>query len=113
MDPGQLTRRILLRLWADSANAAFGLDANYDAGRHLFAKVEPIHSLALRAGMNTDEVPTHLFWIRYTPETRPEDITTSHVIEWYGRRYRVLGAINVQDEQIFTRITAKDLGAIP
>ena len=107
-----LNRSILLRLWTDTPNVSFGLDQTVDAGRKLWAKVEPVHSIAIRAGMQTGEVPTHLFWIRYTPTTQPEDITASHVIEWRGRRYRVIDAINVEDAQRFTRISTKDLGAI-
>ena len=77
-----------------------------DSGRRLWAHVEPIYGLAIRSGMNTGEVPTHLFWIRYTGATRPEDNTSSHVVEWNGRRYRCLDAINVADMQRFTRISA-------
>lgn len=109
---GELNRRLKIRLWTDSANAAFGLDQNVDAGLDRWAKVEPVHGLAIKAGMQTGEVPTHLFWVRYGPGTMPEEITVSHVVEWNGHRYRVLDAINVEDAQRFTRITAKDLGAI-
>lgn len=108
----QLNRRILLRLKTDIPNAVFGLDPVLDPGRPLWAKVEPVYGLAIRAGIQTGEVPTHLFFIRYTPKTRPEDITVNHVIEWCGRHYRVLDAINVDDAQRFTRISAKDLGAM-
>lgn len=109
---GELNRRIKIRLWSNAANAAFGLDQNVDAGLDRWAKVEPVHGLAIKAGMQTGEVPTHLFWVRYYAGTTPEEITVSHVVEWNGRRYRVLDAINVEDAQRFTRITAKDLGAI-
>ena len=108
----QFNRRILLRLWSDVPNGAFGVDHSFDAGRKLWAKVEPVHGLAIRAGMQTGEIPTHLFWVRYSSTTRPEDITASHVIDWNGRRYRVLDAINFEDMQRFTRITAKEIGVI-
>ena len=111
-DAGELIRRIKLRLWTDVPNAAFGLDLTVDPGIDRWAKVEPIYGIAIRAGMNVGEVPTHLFWIRYGPDTQPEDITESHVIEWRGRRYRILDAINVANADRFTRISAKDLGAI-
>lgn len=108
--PEALNRRVTLRLWNDVPNLGQGLDANLDAGRKLWAKVEPVHGLAIRAGMQTGEVPTHLFWVRYTPATRPEDFTGSHVFDWMGRRYRVLDAINVNDMQRFTRVSVKELG---
>lgn len=111
-DSGEMQRRIKIRLWADGANAAFGLDQTFDAGFDRWAKHEPVHGIAIRAGMQTGEIPTDLFWVRYGPGTTPGEITLSHVIEWAGRRYRVLDAINVDDAQRFTRITTKDLGAI-
>jgi hypothetical protein len=111
-DFGELQRRIVLRLWTDLPNAAFGVDQTVDAGIALFAKREPVQGLAIRLGMQTGEAPTDLFWVNYGPGTREGEITTQHVIEWNGRRYRVLDAINVDDAQRFTRITTKDLGAI-
>lgn len=109
---GELTRRIKIRLWSDVPNAAFGLDQVFDAGITRWAKVEPVHGLAIKAGMNTDEIPTHLFWVRCATGTTVEAITTSHVVEFNGRRYRVLDTINVDDADLFIRITTKDLGAI-
>lgn len=109
---GELQRRIKIRLWSDVPNAGFGVDQSFDVGIDRWAKVEPIYGIAVRDGMNTEEVPTHLFWVRYGPDTQPEDFTASHVIEWRGRRYRVLNAINVANADRFTRISTKDLGAI-
>lgn len=112
-EAGELQRRIKIRVWSDVPNGAFGVDQAFDAGIDRWAKVEPIYGIAIRAGMNTGEVPTHLFWVRYGPDTQPEDFNASQVIEWRGRRYRVLDAINVANADRFTRISAKDIGAIP
>jgi head-tail adaptor len=109
---GCLNRRILCRLWSDVPNGAFGLDQTFDAGVSRWAKVEPIHSLTLRADVNTGEAPTHLVWVRYGTGSKPEDFTASHVIEWRGRRYRVVDSINVDGLDRFTRLSVKDLGAI-
>lgn len=109
----ELNRSIRIRLQSDIPNAAFGLDSTFDAGITRWAKVEPIYGLAMRGDMQTGEVPTHLFWVRYCPGSYPEEITTSHVVEWKGHLYRVLDAINVLDAQRFTRITTKLLGAAP
>lgn len=109
---GELQRRIRLRVWTDYPNAAFAVDQKVDHGIERWAKVEPVYGLANRAGMQTGEMPTHLFWVRYAPGTRPEDLTANHVIEWNGHRYRVMDALNALDAQRFTRISAKDLGAI-
>ena len=65
--------------------------------------------LSVRCTINSSQ---SWIWIRYTPTTRPQDITASHVFDWQGRRYRVLDAINVEDRQRYTRVSVKDLGAI-
>jgi head-tail adaptor len=111
--PGELRRRILLRLWTDMPSGAFGLDQTFSAGIALWAKWEPIHSIAIRAGAQTGEEPTDMFWVRWATGTKPQDITSSHVIELAGRRYRVIEAIDVNGANQFTRISTKDLGAIP
>lgn len=111
-DTGELTRRVAIRKWTDVPNGAFGLNQSFDQGIVRWAKREPVHGLAIRAGMNTGEVPTDLFWVRYGTGTMPGDITQGHVIEWNGRRYRVLDTIDVEDKNQFTRISTKDLGAI-
>lgn len=108
---GDLRERVTLRLWSDTANAAFGIDQSFDAGIVRWAKHDAIHGLVLRAGVQTGEASTDLFWIRSSTGTQPEDITASHVIEWRGRRYRVVDTITVGVRHAFTRITAKDLGA--
>lgn len=107
-----LNRRIQIRLQTDVPNAQFGTDQTFTTGILRWAKKEPIHSIAMRAGMNTDEAPTDLFWVRWATGTKPADFTGAHVIDYAGRRYRVLDTIDVADLHQFTRITAKDLGSI-
>lgn len=109
---GDMQRRVLLRVWSDVPIGTDELQASYTDQLNLWAKVDPVHGLAIRAGAQTGEVPTHLFWLRYGPGTRPEDITASHVIEWQNRRYRVLDALDANNAQRFTRVSAKDLGVI-
>jgi hypothetical protein len=109
---GDLNRRILIRVQTDVPNAQFGVDQTFDAGIWRWAKKEPIYSIAIRAGMNVPEAPTDLFWVRWATGTKPVDFTSSHVIDYAGRRYRVLDSIDVDDLHQFTRITAKDLGGI-
>lgn len=112
MDPGELNRRVLLRAWTDIPNIASGIDQTFAADVQLWAKVEPVRGLAIRAGMATGETPTHLFWLRYAAGRTAEDITTSHVFEHAGHRYRVLDAINVDDAREWVRVSTKLLGVI-
>lgn len=109
---GELTRKIRIRLWTDVPNATFGLTPTFDEGIKRWAKKEPINSLHILHGANTEESPTDLFWVRHATGTRPEDLTTEHVIELDGKRYRILSVVNVNDEDRFTRIAVKYLEAI-
>lgn len=109
---GDLNRRITIRLWADVPNVTFGIDQTFDAGIGRWAKHEPVHGLAIRAGLQTGEVPTDLFFVRAGAGTWPQDITGQHVVEYRGRRYRVMDTIDLEGARQFTRISAKDLGAI-
>ena len=110
--PGELDQRVKIRHKTNMPNASFGLDQTFDAGTDVWAMRYLVLGLALRAGMQTGEVPTDLFFVRVQPGTAPEEITAAHVVEWRGRRYRVLDTINVGALRRFTRISAKDLGAI-
>lgn len=110
--PGELNRRVAIRLWNDTPNGVFGVDQSFGAPLYRWAKKEPVHSLAIRSGMQTGEQPTDLFWVRIGDGTRPEDFTAAHVIELAGRRYRVVDAIDVNGAGIFCRVTTKDLGVI-
>lgn len=109
---GELNRRIHIRLRTDVPNDDMGTDEVYSAGIWRWAKKEPIRSIAIRAGENTGEEPTDLFWVRWASGTKPDDITLAHVIDFGGHRFRVLDTIDVDDLRQFTRITAKDLGVI-
>jgi SPP1 family predicted phage head-tail adaptor len=111
-DTGELNRRILVRLWTDVPNASFGVDQSFDAGITLWAKVEPVRGVATRMAMATLEEPTHSFWVRFSFSMPAEYYAQNRVIEYRGRRFRILDAQNFQDANRFVRITAKDLGAI-
>lgn len=111
-DVGELNRRVVLKRWTDVPNVGFGIDQTFSDETPLWAKVEPVHGLTLRAGMNTEEMPTHLFWIRYSDGRRAETLTQTHVFEFKSRRYRIVDAINFNDEREWVRCSVKDLGAI-
>jgi SPP1 family predicted phage head-tail adaptor len=109
---GEMTRRVVIRKWSDEPNLAFGVTPTFDAGVARWAKVEPIHGLAYWAGKQIGDETTHVFWIRYGFGSQQGNITGEHVIEWKGQRYRVLTATNIGDAQIYTKIEAKELGAL-
>lgn len=109
---GDLVRRVLIRLWSDVPNAGFGIDQTFDAGIGRWARHDPVHGLAMRAGMQTGESPTDLFFVRRSAGTKPEEVTGAHVVEYNGFRYRVLDAIDLDGRREYTRITTKQLGPL-
>lgn len=111
-DTGELNRRILVRLWLDVPNTGFGVDQTFDAGITLWAKVEPIRGIASRMAMATVEEPTHFLWVRFSFSMPAEYYAQNRVVEYRGRRFRIIDAQNFQDANRYVRITAKDLGAI-
>lgn len=108
---GELDHRVAILALTESPNAGFGVDAAYGTPLNRWAKHEPIHGLAMRADAQTGEAPTDLFWVRASSGTQPYDIGATHVIEWRGRRYRVVDTIFDGLRKEFTRIAVKDLGA--
>lgn len=103
-------QRIVLREWSDVPFGASDVDALFGASLGRWARHEPVHSLAIRAGMQTGETPTDLFFVRRGPGTSPAEITKTHVVEYRGQRYRVVGAIDVDGRRRVTRIEALLLG---
>jgi len=114
-DTGELVRRIILRRWTDTANVGYGIDQTFDTGIIRWAKIEPVFGVAYFGAKQIGEDITHRVWLRFGPGTKPEDITSQHVIDYPqgARRYRVVRATNSMDAQMFTMIECKDIGAIP
>jgi len=113
-DVGQLTRRVLIRLWLDNPGSMFGIEQDFDNGTERWAKIEPVSGVAFWGSKQIDEGMTHRIWIRYGIGTRPENLTGQHVIDYMSgnERFRVLRATNVGDAQKFTMIEVKSLGKI-
>lgn len=111
-EAGELNRRVTIRRWTDTANAAFGIDQAFDAGIDRWAKMQPVSGAAFWGSKQTGEEITHRFWLRWGTGTKPEEITGQHVIDYQNRRYRVMRSSDLGNAQRFTMIECKDLGAI-
>jgi len=114
-ETGELNRRVIIRVWTDRANAAFGIDQIFDAGFARWAKIQPVVGVAYWGNKQIKEETTHRVWLRFGDKTRPEQITGQHVIDYPqgNRRYRVVRSVNAGDANQFTCVDVKDLGAIP
>lgn len=113
-DPGELQRRVKIRLQTSAANVDMGLTESFDAGLDRWAKLEPVSGAAFWGSKQVDEEMTHRIWIRWGTGTKPEDIDQRHVVDYpnANQRFRVLRATNVGDAQRFTMLEVKLLGNI-
>lgn len=109
-DPGELNRRVDIRVWQDLPNAAFSLDRNEGAPLRVWAKLESVGAMAFYGTQQTGEGLTHRAWVWRIEGTRPEQITNRHVVEHDGQRYRALRSIDVNGERNMTVIELKHLG---
>lgn len=111
---GELNRRVVIRVWTDEPNALFGIDQKFDAGITRWAAVKPVVGVAYWGAKQIDEETTHRIWFRWGLDTRPQDITGQHVIDWpaENRRYRVIRSTAAGDARQFTMVEVKELGEI-
>lgn len=110
-DPGELNRRVSIRVWEDLPSAAFALDHTEGSPLSVWAKLESVGAMAFYGTAQTGEGLTHRAWMWRIDGTRPEQFTGRHVIEHDGQRFRVLRAIDVNGERNMTVVELKLLGA--
>jgi len=111
---GELNRRVVIRVWEDRPNAAFGIDQVFDAGITRWAAIKPVVGVAYWGAKQIDEEITHRIWLRWGTDTKPEDLTGQHVIDWPSedRRFRVIRATAALDARQMTMVEVKELGFI-
>jgi hypothetical protein len=109
---GELNARIAIRQWSDSPNAAFGLDSNYGAPLLRWARKRSAGAMVHYGSKQTGDAVTHFFDLRRGQGTKPEDFTTSVVIEHAGHRYRVLRAADMNGAELFTTVECTQIGVI-
>lgn len=109
---GELTARIAIRPWSDSPNAAFGLDSSYGTPLPRWARKRSAGAMVHYGSKQTGDTVTHFFDVRRGQGTKPEDFTSSVVIEHAGFRYRVLRAVDMDGAELFTSVECTQLGAI-
>ncbi|WP_455424799.1 phage head closure protein [Dryocola sp. LX212] len=102
--PGELNRRVTFRTRQDVPGTHGGTDPIYDEHFTVWAKVRPISGIAYRNSVQTGEVVTHAITIRL----RPVNTDMEAVLD--GRVYRVMRALDMNDERRFSYIEVKELG---
>ncbi|EPS5129489.1 phage head closure protein, partial [Shigella flexneri] len=83
-DPGELNRRIKIRLRVDEPTADFGTEPTYPESFDVWAKVAQPGAAAYQGSVQTENIVTHYFTIRFR-----HDITADHEVVYYGQEYRI------------------------
>lgn len=109
---GLLKDRVKIRRHTNVPNVAFGLNELYDVGLDRWARLQQISAATYYGAKQVGENVTHWIELRRATGTQPEDLTTDFVVEFKGRRYRVVRSRVHPDDDQFTAIEALDLGAI-
>ena len=111
---GALNRRVVIKLWADSSNADFGINQTVDVGITRWARIIPVAGLAYWNNKQVDEEITHKIVVRYGSGTKPQDLSGQHVVDHLSEntRYRIVKTTHVDDSRVFTLLECKELGPI-
>lgn len=104
---GELKHKITIKLWRDVPNLSAGIDQTFTEPAIAWAKIEPVGTAIYFDTKQTDNKITHRFYIRFIA-----GVTSDHVIEHDGWRYRIARSAPMQFERRFLVIEAEQLGSI-
>ena len=105
---GELNRRVTILRQQDFPDATDGIDQTNTEVATVWAKIQPVGGGVYYGSVQTDNAVTHRITIR-----RRTDVTTEHVIDHGGTRYRVKRSADLGTRREFTVIDVEELGAVP
>lgn len=103
-DPGELNRRIKIRLRVDEPTADFGTEPTYPESFDVWAKVAQPGAAAYQGSVQTENVVTHYFTIRFR-----HGITTDHEVVYYGQEYRIRRIRDLNGQRRFLLLECEEL----
>jgi len=117
MDAGKLNRRVTLRKQSDIPAMGAAITQTFDAGKEVWANVEPVGNAIFHGTKQVGEHVTHRIIVRYQPGVVTDmTITGDHVIDQVISsetiRYRVRRASDLHDDRTFVLIEAECLGNV-
>lgn len=112
MRTGLLNRRILLRKWHDVPVGGFGVTQTFDAGTAMWASFQPVGAALFYGTQQVESGVTHQVTIRRSQALNELTITSEHVVEQKGIRYRVKRAKNLLDEDVWVVLDVEQLGPV-
>ncbi len=103
-DPGELNRRIKIRLRVDEPTADFGTEPTYTELFDVWAKVAQPGAADYQGSVQTENIVTHYFTIRFR-----HDITADHEVVYYGQEYRIRRIRDLNGQRRFLLLECEEL----
>jgi SPP1 family predicted phage head-tail adaptor len=103
-DPGELNRRITLRRRADVPADDFDVESTYTEKFDVWAKVAQPGAAAYQGSVQTENIVTHYFTIRFRHE-----ITADHEVVYYGQVYRIRRIRDLNSQRRFLLLECEEL----
>ncbi|MDM2774984.1 phage head closure protein [Citrobacter sp. Cpo126] len=107
-DPGELDKRVRLRLQVDTPSADFGVEPDYPVSFLAWAKVVQTSATTYQETAQTDEAVTHYITIRYR-----RGITSDFEVAHDGKVYRVRRGRDLNGKRRFLLLECTELGKFP
>lgn len=110
---GELNRRITIKLFTEAADLGFSTTETYTTVFTVWAAVQPVGLAVYQSSQQIDNAITHRFIVRRQPSTlEARTITSKHVIEYNGYRYRVKRVAELADGREFIVIETEQTEAV-
>lgn len=106
----ELNRRILIRKQTDQPVMGGTVNQTFDAGKQVWAKHHPVGNAIFFGTKQVGEDVTDRFIIRRSSDFTEQNITSSHVIDFDGQRYRVKRCSDLEGKRLFLIIETEGLG---
>lgn len=108
----ELNRRILLRKQTDLPAMGGTVTNTYEDMAHAWAKHEPVGNAIFYGTKQVGEDVTDRFVFRRTDTVNERTVTSSHVVEYSGLRYRVKRATDIKGARKFVMLEVENLGNV-
>lgn len=108
----ELNRRIKLRKQTDIPAMGGTVTNNYADMADVWAKHEPVGNAIYFGTKQVGESVTDRFIFRRSDIANERTVTSSHIVEYNGQRYRVKRATDVKGAKKFTMLEVENLGNV-
>lgn len=104
-DPGELDKRVTIRLRVDEPDDDFGVSPTYPDEIRTWAKMAQPGAAAYQGSVQTENTVTHYFTIR-----QRRNITADHEVVCDGQSYRIRRVRDLNSKRRFLLLECEELG---